>query len=179
MLPTRVRRDGRRTYAKRVVVEGLRYHPVAWKKITTDPLTGVRYKYQRTTRARLVVEARMNGLDYDDFVHILKKDQVTAEALAFLPAEYDVHHADENPLNDEPGNLIVMLHAEHAQEHALAENNFNLKFTDTARVVSVMPIETRRTFDVEMAMPHTNFVVNDGIIVHHCLKSLIRGCRFS
>lgn len=161
-----------RTYAKRVVIEGLKHHPHAWRKVVHD--NGKRYEYGRTTRARLVIEARMNGLALDEFVAILKGDDAQrAESLAYLPPEYDVHHADENPMNDDPNNLVVVPHDEHARMHgATAAENFHVEHSRQAVVQSVVPIGTRATYDVTMADPLPNLVVNDGIVVHNCGKSL-------
>lgn len=163
----------KRTYRKRVVVEGLKYHPLAWRKVVLT--SSARYEYQRTTRARLVIEARMNRIEYDEFIRILKEEPERAETLAFLPVEYDVHHADEDPMNDSPDNLVVVPHEEHARFHG-DESNFHIEYTIATSVAQVVLIGERRTFDLTMSEPHTNFVVNRGIVVHNCGKSLTAKC---
>lgn len=163
----------KRTYAKRIVVEGLKYHPVAWDKFVTEPTSGKVYAYKRTTRARLVIEAQMNKIPYDEFVRILKEEPAIAETLAFLPAEYDVHHIDENATNDAPDNLMVVTHEAHAAHHGdEASEHFKREHTCTALVVSVVDVGQRRTFDITMRDETPNFAVNDGIVVHNCGKSL-------
>jgi hypothetical protein len=160
-----------RTHRKRVVIDGLRYHPIAWRKVVIDG--DKRYEYQRTTRARLVIEARMNGMDLESFIETLKSDEARAATLAYLPSEYDVHHADEDSMNDDPGNLVVVPHDEHARLHgADAAANFGTQYTRAALVASIEPIGIRQTFDITMAEPLPNFVVNGGAIVHNCGKSL-------
>lgn len=168
----------KRTYRDRVVIEGLKYHPLAWKKIVTAG--DKRYEYGRTTRARLVVEATMNRMPLDEFIRVLKNEPETAETLVFLPTEYDVHHLDENPMNDVFDNLVVETHERHAQRHmeVLGLDNFNFDYTATAHVIAVTPIGPRRTFDMSMADPLRNFVVNDGVIVHNCGKTqIIKACE--
>jgi SpoVK/Ycf46/Vps4 family AAA+-type ATPase len=166
-------KDKKRVYKERVIIDGLKYHPTAYKKRVTDKTSGVVYEYGRSPRARLVFEARMNNLSFDEFVKILKENPEIAETLAFLPVEYDVHHMDENTLNDVPGNLMVMTHESHARHHwNESPIHANREFTRESTVISVTPIGMKRTFDVSMGEPCTNFVVNDGPIVHNCGKSL-------
>src|SRR5574341_735414 len=159
----------KRVYRKRAIIEGLKHHPVAWVKVVDDGHK--RYQYGRITKARLVVEAHMNKLDYDEFVRILKEEPETAELLAFLPAAYDVHHIDEDPTNDSLDNLMVTTHEGHARLHGAFEN-FHVAYTVEATVISVESVGCRRTFDIAMAIPQTNFVLEGGIIVHNCGKSL-------
>ena len=35
-----------------------------------------------------------------------------------IPQGHDIHHADRNPLNNDPENLVLLSHAEHMREHA-------------------------------------------------------------
>lgn len=157
---------------QRVVVEALKYYPHGWPKTVTEPTSGKVYTYQRTHRARLVVEARMNGLDYDEFVRILKEDQARAETLVYLDPSLEVHHLDENPLNDEIGNLNIMTKAEHTRLHC-DETRFNVEYTALATVTRIDDAGMRRTYDISMEFPTANFVVNDGIVVHNTGKSMV------
>jgi hypothetical protein len=158
---------------KRVIVEGLKFHPIAWKKFVTEPSTGVQYEYGRTTKARLVFEARMNHLPYEEYIRILKESPEVAETLEFIPPEYDVHHIDEDTLNDDIGNLMLLTHVKHAQLHQESAPIHNQReFTKESVVLSVKPIGQRRTFDIEMRLPHANFVTSEGFIAHNCGKSL-------
>ncbi len=171
--------SGRRKFInrERVVVEGLKYHPHAWRKVVVDQGTGKRYEYGRTHKARLVLEARMNRVSLDEFIKILKEDQERAEQMVFISPEYDVHHVDEDPSNDSIDNLMIHTHEEHAQLHG-AENavNFNIEHTTVATVTAVMQLGERRTYDITMTQEIENFVVNDGIIVHNTGKSLAAKC---
>jgi SpoVK/Ycf46/Vps4 family AAA+-type ATPase len=164
---------GKQAVKKRVIVEGLKYHPIAWKKFVTEPTTGVLYTYGRTTRARLVFEAWMNKLSYEEYIRILKEDPEVAETLEFIPPEYDVHHMDEDTLNDDIGNLMLLLHERHAQLHqGITPIHDQREFTKRSKVLSIHSVGQRRTFDIEMRLPYSNFVTTEGFIVHNCGKSL-------
>ena len=158
---------------KRVIVEGLKYHPVAWKKIVTDHITGVTYSYGRTTRARLVFEARMNNLQYEDYLRILKKSPEVAKTLTYLAAEDDVHHVDENVTNDKLENLMLIPHDRHAQVHWECASTYHQReFTRESKIPTIEHVGPKRTFDVEMREPYPNFALSSGVIVHNCGKSL-------
>lgn len=171
MLPTST--GAKRIHRKRFVVEGLKHHPHAWRKVVTDKQSGKRYEYGRTTRARLVVEAHMNKVTYDDFVEALKSDAERSEGFQFLPPEYDVHHADEDPQNDTLENLVVHTHDAHAALHGVTNaDNFNIEHTRQVPILAIEHLGVRRVYDVTMDEVHPNLVVNNGMIVHNCGKSL-------
>ncbi len=157
---------------ERIVVEGLKYYPQGWAKETTDPVSGKTYQYKRTHKARLVLEARMNGLPYDEFVRILCEEQALAETLTYLEPSQEVHHLDEDPTNDAIENLAVMTKAEHTRLHC-DETRFNVEYTAQATIVRIEDAGTRQTYDVSMEQPHCNFVTNDGVIVHNTGKSMV------
>ena len=165
-----VKREGPRVYRKRKVVEGLKYHPTAWRKVVIEG--DKRYEYGRITNARLVVEAYMNKIELEEFIRILKEEPETAETLVYLPAEWDVHHMDENPLNDAIGNLMIVPHDEHPRLHSDADGATPREHTITAAITSIDAIGPRRCYDVTMAEPHANLAVNDGIVAHNCGKTL-------
>ena len=162
----------KRVFKKRNTVEGKFYHPYAWSKTTTDLNTGKSYDYVRTYKSRLVVEAHMNDMSYEKFLDILKTDEAQAKTLKFLSNEWDVHHSDEDTKNDVLGNLQIVAHDDHARNH-IDRKKFGIEYTAETTVVSVESIGEKRTFDISMADPHNNFIVNEGIIVHNCGKSLV------
>lgn len=156
----------------RAVVEGLKHHPNAWPKRTVDQTTGKVYEYGRTHRARLVLEARMNGLPLDDFIHVLKTDQARSETFTFIEPHLEVHHLNEDPMDDRVDNLAILHKAEHTRIHC-DETRFNVEHTREAVVTRVEDVGVRDTFDVEMELPYANFVANDGVIVHNTGKSYV------
>jgi hypothetical protein len=169
MLPRKLKT--KRGYGRRAEVSGLTYHPFGQIKKTTDPKSGKVYEYKRARRARLVLEAKMNGVSYTEFVMALKHDGERCKTFKFLPTTFDVHHDDENTLADVPSNLDALEHAEHTRHHT-STKTLNVEYCRTTRVVRIDDAGVRKTYDIEMESPH-NFVVNDGIIVHNCGKSAI------
>jgi hypothetical protein len=157
---------------ERIVVEGLRYHTYAWAKHVTDKNSGKVYTYQRTHRARLVLEARMNNLPYDEFVHILKTDAARAEELVYLDPMFEVHHINEDPVDDRIENLMVLTKAAHTKYHC-DETRFNVEYTKQASVIAIDDAGEQETYDIAMDFPCSNFVVNAGIIVHNTGKSVV------
>ena len=101
----------------RVVLESLKYYPQGWPHPVTEPTSGKVYEYKRTHRARLVVEAHMNGLPYEEFVRILQEEPERAETLVYLEPTLEVHHMDEDTQNDALDNLAVMTKSEHTGLH--------------------------------------------------------------
>ena len=129
------------------------------------------YTAKQARYARLVVEAHMNGLPVDEFIHILKHNEPLSRTLLYLTPDYEVHHLDEDTLNDSLDNLMVIDAVEHARLHGKNEN-FNVEYVREATVAALEPLPARMTYDVQMDMPANNFVA-DGFIVHNTGKSLI------
>lgn len=146
-----------------------KYHPHGAVKYVQEG--EVFYEYKRVAKARLVVEAHMNHIDYSEFVHALKHSRTVSRGFTFLDPIYEVHHMDEDTLNDDLSNLMVLHKVEHAREHSKTEN-FNVEYVREVTVVSIAPVGVRMTYDVQMDMPANNFVAN-GILVHNTGKSLI------
>lgn len=144
------------------IIVNTRFHPGPEKWVN-----GCRYV--RVPRARLVVEATMNRISYEEFVQALKKDPLKSEVFAYLPQELDVHHKDENPLNDSFDNLEVLTHSGHALEHSKVEN-LKMDWTRELKIIGIAKGGVERTFDIQMASPANNFVAN-GVIVHNTGKT--------
>jgi len=152
-----VDRNNRRSYLF------VKHHPIAGTKI----VAGV-YVYQRLARSRAVIEAKMNGLEFDEYIARLNSGLI--DGLEFLPREHHVHHKDENFLNDDIDNLIVLDGEEHNKQHAIQEHN-NLRFEVVeTEITSIQNVGMRETYDVKMAPPYHN-VIADGFVVHNCGKS--------
>lgn len=147
------------------VIVNLNYHPYGSLKDTDH------YLYRRVPNARLVVEAHMNDTPLDEFIHILRRNKKLADTLKFLDPSLEVHHVDEDTMNDEISNLMVYSKEEHARIHGKVEN-LNVEYVLTAKVTDVVVLsESIMTYDVQMDMPANNFVAN-GTIVHNTGKSL-------
>lgn len=146
-----------------------KYHPHGAVKYVQDG--EVFYEYKRVAKARLVIEAHMNRMDYSEFVHALKYNRSLASSFTFLDPIYEVHHVDEDTLNDDLSNLMVLHKVEHARQHSKTEN-FNVEYVREVTVVSIESAGAHMTYDVQMDMPANNFVAN-GILVHNTGKSLV------
>lgn len=162
---------GRRPTTERPprVIVNTKYHPTgAYKAVVSN---GITYEYMRVARARLVVEAAMNELPYDEFVHALKHNAGVSAKFKYLPSDVDVHHDDEDTLNDDIGNLKVLPCGEHARLHT-AERNKELDRPEEAKILKIEQLGEEMTYDIQMESPANNFVA-DGIIVHNSGKSTL------
>jgi hypothetical protein len=144
------------------IIVNTKYHP-------GNPKIVNGCSYVRVPRARLVVEAEMNGHDYEGFVYALKNDAEARSKFQFLPSHLEVHHKDEDTLNDTIGNLAVLSKKEHAKTHSKKEN-FNAEYTKEISVVSIGDEADVQTYDIQMTSPANNFAAN-GIIVHNTGKT--------
>lgn len=162
---------GRSINRPRVVVEGLKYYDSGWSHSVETPNGD--YIYKRQHRARLVIEARMNGLSYDEYVMHLKETP-DHPFRSVLSSAFEVHHLDEDPLNDNIGNLEVLIKSAHLERHRQQSiANLNVEYTKEAVVRKVGKPRMWDTYDLQLSAPCANFVANNGIIAHNTGKSLV------
>lgn len=119
---------------------------------------------------RLVAEAEMNGIGFDDYVSRLRRGETVG--LQFLdPDEHAVHHKDTDHLNNDSKNLQVMTHTAHHLEHS-KKNMSNVLFAvESERIVSIEPFGEEMTYDIEVEGDPHNFLAN-GFVVHNTGKTL-------
>jgi len=145
----------------------VKYHPFAPTKIVNNCL------YYRNKVSRIVYEAYMNNLSYDEYVNALNtysKEEINK--FNFLPKNIHVHHEDENFRNNELTNLILIDPSEHGKLHS-KDRIKNLSFvTVPSKVVTIMDIGDRETFDLKCAYPYNNYIA-DGIVVHNSGKTTL------
>lgn len=143
----------------RRVIHSIQHHPFGW----AHRINGKNYK--RLTRARLVIEADMNGVPLEELVDILRNDAVRASTLKFSDATKAVHHIDGDPTNDALGNLELLDIREHGIHHG---DDFvkNAKRLVMSQIVSIEQIGERPTYDLSMRSPFNNFIA-DGFVVHN------------
>lgn len=53
-----------------------------------------------------------------------------------IPDGHHVHHADHDPLNNDPGNLVVLTESEHHKHHARDEDRQDREFPEAARLAA-------------------------------------------
>ncbi len=149
----------KRIYRKRIVVY-IKYHPYAENKI----IRGLKYK--RVKRCRLVLEANLNNIKYDEFVEILRNNKNMSEKLKYYDPKLEVHHKNMDTTCDDLDNLEITDKNTHAKYHA-NQDNFNFIPTNHKRIISIEDSGNVMTYDIEMESEPHNFVINS-IIVHNC-----------
>jgi UDP-N-acetylmuramoylalanine-D-glutamate ligase len=73
--------------------------------------------YRLVERSRLVLEAHLNGLSYERFLEALREYESSLTRFRFIEASLEIHHMDNDSLNDTPGNLIALTSSAHAALH--------------------------------------------------------------
>jgi ATP-dependent Zn protease len=141
-------------------------HPYASTK-TLNLSSGV-YVYKRLTRARAVYEANLNGIDLNQYIKLLNDGQM--DGLVFANKTDEIHHVDENPLNDVPGNLVAVSKGDHAKIHISDNMEMYAHVAIEDVVESVEDAGERHTYDIRMKHSPHNFVTAD-FIVHNTGKS--------
>lgn len=134
--------------------------------------------YYREKVHRLVFEANMNNMSYEQYTNYLNGNlQAKPEDgwdYLTIPEGYDVHHIDENTSNNDIENLQLYSKSEHAKFHALDRHN-NLRFIATEdTIVSITSVGEIETYDIKCYFPYNNFIA-EGIVVHNSGKSTICG----
>jgi intein/homing endonuclease len=130
------------------------------------------YTYYREKVHRLVYEASLNNLSYDEYKDLLNTIDIFPENWNFISEGYDIHHLDENTKNNSLDNLIMICNKEHAKVHAIERHN-NLRFIAVEdKIKSLRDVGIKETYDIKCSFPYNNFVAN-GIVVHNSGKSSI------
>jgi RecA/RadA recombinase len=141
----------------------VKYHPTAREK-TVNGVT-----YHRLYEYRAVVEAHMNGMDFDSYraaLNELGHDEI--DKFKTIPEGMFVHHINEDPTDNRLDNLMLVSESEHKSEHASGALG---KYVVTEEeIVSIESAGAREVYDIVCADPYRNFVAN-GIVVHNCGKT--------
>ena len=154
-----------------ICIAGLNFHPYARLVRSSHYKNGITY---RVSEPRLICEAKINNLSYDEFVNIIRKNSDRARMLIYLdPKIYVVHHIDGNHYNNSPENVVPMTFKNHLVNHGdVYTKNFTINNVLHSRVVSVKEVGLKKTYDISCKEPFHNFVAN-GIVVHNCGKTII------
>lgn len=149
----------------RETVYSVQYHPHAWKQVVGNK------DYKRIHRARLVYEAHMNNIPYEEMLDIVRNDPARSQQLRYLPGTDIVHHLDEDPTNDDLSNLVVVDKANHDAHHA-KEVGLGTITTRIVKVKSIKADKVEMTYDMTMKAPYQNYIAN-GFAVHNTGKGIL------
>jgi hypothetical protein len=122
----------------------------------------------KVAQHRLVIEAEINGLSYEDYVAILRNDPDAVDALRYLDASVHVHHDDGDTKNNARRNLVVLDGSEHHRLHADADRVLWQPGVD--RIEAIRWHGEEPTYDVEVVEEPHNYVAN-GFVVHNTGKT--------
>lgn len=141
------------------------FHPFAQKNFVFNR------NYKRLPTCKLIIEAKMNNLEFDEFIQILRTQPETASILKYIDPTLVVHHIDGNPMNNSHANLQVLSEEEHKKIH---KNNLvdTYRITTWSKIKSIQFIGKECTYDISTEYPN-NFIAN-GFLVHNSTgKSLL------
>jgi hypothetical protein len=147
---------------------GLTYHPYA-----TQPCQGTRKKSRGRDRVllhRLVYEAYMNDMSLDRYIYTLKHSPDKSALLKYLSPEDVIHHIDEDHNNNCLSNLQLVDKAAHGKLHGHSNSTNFAQATKASRIVSIVEVGVRDTYDISVANDPHNFLAN-GIVVHNSGKT--------
>lgn len=131
-----------------------------------------RNRKNRVLAHRLVVEADMNGVSFDDFVWALNNDEQLSASFTYLSRDLVVHHEDEDQRNNALSNLKVITSSDHAKLHD--GGNHVLERIGTERIVSIENYGLEMTYDIEVVDDPHCFLAN-GFVVHNTGKTTLAG----
>ena len=138
-----------------VYVGGMGFHPYCTS-------------FDHVYKHRLVVEANMNNMSYDDWVLKIRKNEFNGSEI-FLDPDYDVHHKDGNKNNNDLSNLEILSKQEHAKLHITEDPDKSYPKLDTCasleKIISIENIGMETTYDISVRGTH-NYVAN-GIVGHN------------
>lgn len=130
--------------------------------------------YYRATIHHITFEAYKNGVSVEDYINILNNSKVYPTNLWRVPSGFEIHHKNENVLDNSIENLELLSKFEHAKLHALKRHN-NLRFIAVKdEILSINSVGVEETYDIKCFQPYNNFIAN-GFVVHNSGKTTICG----
>lgn len=118
---------------------------------------------------RLVAEAEVNGLSYEDWVATIRSGK-SLSGYTFIGPEKHVHHKDENHLNNDPANLEILDAEDHWRHHSKEYGTNVLHSVEYEEVTRISKFGEEMTYDLELDTEPHNFTAN-GFVVHNTGKS--------
>jgi len=148
-------------YKRVYIMKKMAHYPSAKIKRTG------KYIYHRISEARAVYDAYLNNLELAEFI-----DKVNLpNTFVFSNMSMEIHHKDQNPLNNDISNLQLLSVKDH---HALHNDRsrLGLNHVQKEKIASIDYIGDEMTYDVSMKDPYNNFIANE-FVVHNSGKTLI------
>lgn len=156
---TRDKVEPHRNRRYRSYTSGIIFHPFGQSNVAAG------FNYKRLLTARLVIEATINDMTFEEYVSVLRNDPDVAATLQYTNPELEVHHLDGDCGNDRIGNLVLIPPPDHWAAHA-QEMPSHTKAIELSEIVSICKLGKEPTFDITMEAPHHNFIAN-GFVVHN------------
>jgi hypothetical protein len=147
----------------------VKYHPLKSQKTINN------CKYHRIKRAYLVYEAYLNNLSPKEYRNLL--NNYDGRKLRYIRKNQEIHHKDNNSLNDRLENLVLINRKGHASLHMIKRANLG-EFSRVAiskEIKEINYVGKRHTYDISCESPLNNFIANR-FIVHNCGKTQICAC---
>ena len=150
-------------------------HPYAgitrYQGLRDDRATPRTRLQRRVPTHRLIAEARLSGVSYPEFLRRVRAGE--HEGLVFLdPAVHQVHHINENSLDNSEANLQVLLVTDHHRHHARQSYQHVLWREAYEEVVAIEATGAEMTYDLCLAKEPHNFTAN-GFVVHNSGKTTL------
>lgn len=130
--------------------------------------------YYRERVCRLMYEAYMNNVSYEDYIKMLNTQQCIPDNWWTIPDGYQVHHIDEDTKNNSFENLQLYTCSDHSRHHSFIRHN-DLRFRVVPDIITnIASVGEMETYDIKCYSPYHNFIA-EGIVVHNSGKSTICG----
>lgn len=157
-------------------VDNLWHHPYASRyDMPRNDRKNKIYHHAVKEKHVLVYEAELNLYSYDEYIKILRTDEVTAKFLRYVdPTKYHIHHKDHNHKNNEVSNLEKLPKYEHLKLHGKdAYSHFPNTTITYKKVIKKAFVKGKviPTYDIACHAPNNNYIAN-GIVVHNTGKTL-------
>lgn len=166
--PNRVRGRGAKRVSFNRPQRYVAYHPSNKIKSVNG------HTYRRVSAHHLAYEAKRNGLTVEQYADVLNTAPAEViEGMWTVPDGMEVHHLDENPLNNHPDNLELASSSDHQRLfHSKANAEHIAFYAEPETIIAIEECGVEQVYDISCQGPHHNFVA-EGFVVHNSWKTSI------
>jgi len=150
------------THNRVYIIKKMTFYPSAKIKKTD------KYIYHRISKARAVYDANLNDLELTEFLSKVNE----LNNFVFSDMAMEIHHIDQNPLNNNINNLKLLSVKEHHAIHN-DRSRLGLNYVQKEKIVSITYVGDEMTYDISMKDPYNNFIANE-FVVHNSGKTAIK-----